>query len=156
MRLTDSTGKLVFDEQEESSKLQICDFGFGDHQLIVGYNRCYPTTISGLRFRPGRPIHLTVQLNKCPPDVWGGRSCSVYFRVHEPGGPKIGGASVSLGTNSSPDVTDSFGRVESILPAGTSAIAMLSKKGYVSERISIHCTQSEDIDREVILIPVPN
>ena len=154
VRLKDSSGKVVFDEQAENSKLLICDFGFGEHELIVGYNRCYPITISGLRLRLGQPIHLTVRLNECPPDVWGGSSCSLYFRVREPEGRKIQGVGVSLGRGSLPSITDSFGRAGSTLLGGTTTVATLSKEGYVPEHVPVHCAHSEDIDREVVLKPI--
>jgi hypothetical protein len=67
-RLTDPSGKIVFDEQIENSSFSICDFGIGAHKLTVGYGFCYPVTISGIRLRLGRPIHLVVRLNQCPPD----------------------------------------------------------------------------------------
>jgi hypothetical protein len=153
VRLKDSSGKVVFEGHAENSKLNICDFGFGEHQLSVGYDRCYPITIAGLRFRLGQPIRLTIHLNECPPDVWGGSSCSLYFRVREPTGRRIEGVRVSLGIGSTLSITDGFGRAGSTLVGGTSAVATLSKEGYASEQVRLYCPHSEDIDKEVVLKP---
>ena len=153
VKLIDSSGAIVFDQQVEGSTVRICDFGFGPHRLVVGYGRCYPATISNLRLRMGRPIHLTVRLNACPPDNWGGSLCDVYLRVREPSGAPVAGAGLALGDDGSNSLSDQYGRVESFLVGGSSAVATISKEGYGSQHLTLRCTQSEDIEKEVLLTP---
>ncbi len=152
VQLVDPSGRTVFDEQVEGSTVRICDFGFGPHQLRVGYSFCYPITISGLRLILGRSIHLTVRLNQCPPDIWYGRLCRVYLRVREQAGAQARGVNVAWGTNEPPGMTDQFGRVESYLLEGQSTQARLSGGGYVTESVPLECPESEQvIEKEVVL-----
>ena len=151
VQLIGPSGEIVFNDQVSGSKLRICDFGFGLHKLVVGPSYCHPITISGLRLRLGKPMDLTVRMNGCPPDIWGGSLCSVYLRVREPTGARVEGSSLSFGPSEPAVVTDEFGRVGNSLVAGSSISATLSKVGYVSQHFSLSCKQSEDIEREVVL-----
>ena len=155
VRLIDSSGRTVFDEQIEGPTVRICDFGFGLHRLVAGYGFCYPVTISNLRLGMGRPIHLTVRLNACPPDIWGGSLCDGYLRVREPSGAAVPGARLRLApaNGTSDSLSDQYGRVESFLVGGSSAVATISKEGYGAQHMSLRCTQSEEIEREVLLTP---
>lgn len=153
VRLVDPSGKVVFDEQAEKSTFRICDFGFGPHSLVVGYGFCYPTTVSGLELHLGRPIHLMVRLNECPPHVSRG-SCSVYLRARSPSGSALENVSVSWGTGGPPGATDAYGRVGTSLVGPATTTAILTKEGYIPESIALHCTKSEGIEREIVLKPV--
>lgn len=153
VQLIDPSGKIVFDEQIEGPTARICDFGFGPHSLVVGYGFCYPVTISNLRLRVGRPIHLTVRLNACPPDNWGGSLCQVYLRVHESSGAAVPGARLARGDGTSDNLSDQYGRVQAFLVSGSSVAATISKDGYTSQHLSLRCAHSEDIESEVILKP---
>ena len=155
VRLIDSSGKTVFDEQIEGPTVRICDFGFGLHRLVAGYGFCYPVTISNLRLGMGRPIHLTVRLNACPPDIWGGSLCDGYLRVREPSGAAVPGTRLRLApaNGTSDSLSDQYGRVESFLAGGSSAVATISKEGYDSQHVSFRCAHSEDIEKEAILAP---
>jgi hypothetical protein len=156
VQLMDPSGKVVFDKQVEGPSMRICDFGFGAHQLLVGYSFCYPVRISGLRLVLGNPIHLTVRLNKCPPDTWYGKVCRTYLRVRDQAGAHVQGVRVLWGTHERPGVTDGFGRVESYLLEGTFTQATLSKEGYLPETVSLACPESGEIEKEVVLQRAPH
>jgi|SRR5579862_3721714 len=154
VKFIDPSGNIVFDEQIENSTFQICDFGFGEHRLVVGSSRCYQTAVSGIELRLGRPIHLTVWLNDCPRHISRGKNCSVYLRVRNPSASALAGVNVSLGTDRPPGTTDDFGRVETYVKGAASTTAVLTKEGNVAEHVPLRCEDSEDIQRDVVLIPV--
>jgi hypothetical protein len=153
VQLVDPTGKVVFQDQVEGSTLRICDFGFGEHKLVVGNPRCYPNTVSGIRLRLDEPIHLTVRLNWCPRDHFAGNLCSVYLRVQDQAGKPVPQATLSWDRISAKALSDEVGRVEAPLVSGQSVVATVSKSGYSTETIPISCTDGRAVELRVLLRP---
>jgi hypothetical protein len=154
VRLFDMSGKVVFDEEVKGADVRICDFGFGPHKLVVGWDHCSPTTVSDLRLRPGRPITLLVRLNMCT-ESWGSEtSCRVYLRIREPGGAPIGQAHLSFGDEAQDGVSDEFGRFEWSMNQGAVGVATVTRTGYIPSRIDLRCPAPTEIEKEVVIAPV--
>ena len=150
--LKDSLGKVVFEDSVAGPKVEICDFGFGRHTLIVG--GCYTTEISNLVLRLGHEVHLTVKKNKCPAEV-SRTTCLVYLRVRAKADMGLSDVSLSWEPDAGPPGrTDRFGRVESFLPLTASRVLVLAKPGYNTERIELRCAEIHDIEQEVTMRPV--
>jgi hypothetical protein len=149
VRLLDPSGKAVFDEQVDGSTFEICDFGFGEHTLIVGYKFCHPTTISKLQLRFDDPIRLTVRLQPCQRDVWNG-GCEMYLRLRDSAGP-LGGVSVVWENGVPSSISDRFGRVHTLLPPKTSTTIHIAKDGFEAQETALSCLPEERIEREVTL-----
>jgi hypothetical protein len=147
VKLLDPSGKVIFDEQVETSEVQICDFGFGAHTLVVGYRYCHPVSISGLVLHLDEPLRLTVQLNQCSNDVWRD-GCLVYLRIRDPSGSPVENATL-VSSSVVPSSSDRFGRVTGNILKGNSSV-VLKKAGYVELRIPLACPASEEIDKEII------
>jgi hypothetical protein len=147
--LKDSSGKVVFEDPVAGPKVEICDFGFGRHTLVVG--GCYTTEIPDLVLRLGHPVHLTVRKNECPAEVWRS-TCSVYLRIRDQSGTGIGDVDLIWDPAGGPrGRSDRYGRVESFLPLKTSGVAVLYKRGYSTERIELRCNEVRDIEQEITM-----
>jgi len=153
VQLVDPAGKVVFQDQVAGSTLRICDFGFGEHKLVVGNPLCYPNTVGGLRLRLDEPIHLTVRLNWCPRDRFASNLCNVYLRIRDPAGKPLPEATLLWDQMSARPLSDDMGRVGAPLVSGQSVVATVSKQGYSTETIPISCKEGEAIEREVLLKP---
>lgn len=156
VRFLDPAGKALLDETVESSTLRICDFGFGPHTLVIGHSYCHPVAFEGLRLRLDEPIHLIARLNTCSRDRWPGNLCSVYLRVRDAGGGRIGGALLRWNAPTPGATSDSMGRLAAFLVGGDKTTATVSKVGYVTSTLSLACAGSEDIEIEVVLEPGGN
>jgi len=147
--LVDSSGKVVFHDSVAGPRVQICDFGFGPHTLVVG--SCYKTEISKVVLRLGQPIHLAVRKSECPAEV-SRTTCLVYFRIRDQSGAAVAEVELNWETREGPKgSSDAFGRVESFLPEDATGVAILSKTGYDAQRIGLQCADLGDIEREVVM-----
>jgi len=138
VKLINAAGKAVFDERLERSPLRICDFGFGPHQLEVGYGFCYRTTISNIKLEYGEPIHLVVRLNECPADTIRGQGCDLFLRLRTEDGRPVVGAKVKqterlLGTS------DSFGRVMLYFVRQSDQTLSITADGVESKMLTVSC-----------------
>lgn len=154
VQLVDPQGKTVFDGRtdEAGSPVPICDFGFGDHRLVVGYGFCYRTTIDGVRFDRDHPIHLTVHLNRCPPHTsYGG--CRVYLRIVDPADHPLSGVHIQWNNNEPDSVSDEFGRVWTYSVATSQTELTLKREGFSTQKTTISCTGGSKVDKTIVLSP---
>jgi hypothetical protein len=145
-------GRVILEKIVQGPTLQICDFGFGEYKLVLGYGNCYPLTFGGLRLRLDEPIHLIAQLNWCsrePP----GNLCSVYLRIYGPNTSPIDAATLTWTASTEGGSSDAMGRLGAVLVGGESTKATVSKPGYLPETFGLSCKASEDIERQVSLRP---
>lgn len=152
VRLYDPQGKLVLDELSSGPRVRVCDFGFGPHSLQIGYNHCFPTTFPNLRLRLGRPISLSVRLQRCEPDTWEG-SCSLYLRISDGADRPLEGVALLI-DRKTVGLSDPFGRVEGFFLDQT-VKAKVAKTGYGSQELELHCSQGEVFERALRLERLP-
>lgn len=148
-------GTVILEQVVEGPTLRICDFGFGEHKLVLGSGNCYPITFEGLRLRLDEPIHLIAQLNWCSRERFPGGLCSVYLRIRGPSGSPIDGATLTWTASTKGGSSDAMGRLGAFLVGGESTMATVNKPGYVPETFGLSCRGSEDIEKQVSLEPGP-
>lgn len=148
IELTDPSGKIVL-QRQTSSRLEICDFGFGPHTLRVGTNERYPVTISSLIANPSYPIRLKIILNSGPQASSGSNFCEVYFRVFDEDGSPVANASVIAGNRAGS--TDIYGRIISGVSRRRPVTYSVKKSGFVETTLDVECEDSEQIRRTVVL-----
>jgi hypothetical protein len=144
-------GSVVLDKIVEGPTLRICDFGFGEHKLVLGSGNCYPLTFEGLRLRLDQPIHLIAQLNWCSRERFPGNLCSVYLRIRGPNGSPIDDATLTWNASTKGGSSDAMGRLGAFLVGGQSTRATVNKTGYLPETFELSCRGSEDIEKQVSL-----
>ena len=146
-------GRLVLEKNVEGPTLQICDFGFGEHKLVLGSGNCFPLAFEGLRLRLDEPIRLIAHLNWCSKERFPGNLCSVYLRIRGPEGSPISGAALTWAANTKGGLSDALGRLGAVLVGGESTTATVVKPGYSPEVFRLRCEASQDIEMQVTLRP---
>ena len=153
VRLIDPKGKMVSVAETWDGETSFCDFGFGEHTIVVGGDECGSVAIRRVRVRP-QSQHFHVVLNRCaeeashryPP------GCLVYFRVSSQDGTGLA-ATVTLVERSWSVDTDRFGRLWVGIFEGTTREYVVHAPGHAAERVSVSCRHQQSIERAVVLTP---
>jgi hypothetical protein len=149
MELIDDSGRVERREQVQGSTFKICDFGFGPHTLRVGTNDCLPVSVSNLRVVLGRPLHLTVFMNMCGYQENTRTGCFLYLRAVDRHGVPVSDAGLVFPPGMQAyGKTDSYGRLQTLVPRGTTEI-LLVKDGFGSGKAQSKCSDNEEIDLAV-------
>jgi len=151
VRFIDPSGQELFAGTVDFV-FRMCDFGFGEHLLKVGENSCYPTTISRIRYFPGRPILLRVSVQQCTGVNRVVMGCDVYLRIHNQEGEGIPGAQVAFYDRNM--AADEFGRIMLGLPRRSVTEITVAAPNYLKNRLSITCEQSRNVEEAVVLTRV--
>src|SRR5689334_4705056 len=99
--LLDSSGSVVQRTILERGQASFCDFGLGDHSVVVGSDlSCSPVIVQHVRLVFGHHQNLYVVDNEleCPGNWDGGSlNCGFYLRIRSETGEKLGGAELWTG-----------------------------------------------------------
>lgn len=154
VRFEGPDGSVLIDEELRGNPIRICDYGFGLHTLKVGWNGCVPTTFSGLRLIPERPLVFSVVLNFCN-EHYESPDCSLYIRVTGDTGVPIAGATISGESPPSAikttKITDSYGRAVMTISPGRLQTFEVGKAGFGMERTVMRCGEPARLESSVVL-----
>lgn len=153
VELLDAAGKVVARTETWEGKASFCDFGFGEHTILVGGDRCGSVAVRRVRLQSW-PQQFFVTWNSCG-DQSGGRyppSCRLYLRVSSTGGTKLP-AAVTAPNDPRVIETDKYGRLWVGVPEGTTQEMVITAVGHKPERVQIACHGERDIEQAVVLVP---
>ncbi len=154
VRLLDSSGKEVGRQETWRGEASFCDFGFGEHTLVVGRDdECGRVMIGGIRLHE-RPQELEVIKNLCaaPPSDRYPPGCLVYFRVASRDGVKLR-ATVQTPAGRVLAETDKYGRAWVGAREGFTEDYLVISEGYEPAKVTVRCENQRDIEQEVLLQP---
>lgn len=156
VRLLDPSGKEVAREQTWRGEASFCDFGFGEHTLVVGRDdECGRVAVYGIRLRLHTQFSHVVN-NLCTPPFSHRYppSCLVYFRVASRDGVKLR-ATVQTPAGRVLAETDKYGRAWVGAREGFTEEYLVISEGYEPAKVTVRCENQRDIEQEVLLQPRP-
>jgi len=150
--LVDSTGRVEEQTTTRDGKASFCDFGFGDHTVIVGSEEgCGSVVMPHIRLRLGSHQELKIVHNICSGVGEGGRlNCAFYLRIRSDNGQKLAGAELWSQGNLLLKA-DQYGRALVPVTKGTTREYEVRSPCHQNDEIHLSCTHNEESEREVIL-----
>jgi hypothetical protein len=149
--LLNNEGDVVARTTLTQGKAQFCDFGFGTHSILIGDERdCGSVEIKNIRFRWQQPQIFTAIIERCPSEGDGGMSgCLIYFRVKDPSGRSIPYPTARR------DHELVRGTKQGLIPtgllSGVTGKFIIEASGFVSEAVTLDCTDVRTIEHSIIL-----
>ncbi len=138
VELTDPSGKTVAHTHSWQGEAEFCDFGFGEHSILVGGDTCNSVLIRKVRLTYHHPQTFKVGLTMCPSKHFMGTACGVYFRVTDEGGePAVAVAVHVEGVLQSR--TDRYGRALTLIRLGRTETVTFSYEPYETKAIEVNC-----------------
>lgn len=153
VELVDASGKTVAQTAPINGVAEFCDFGFGEHSIVVGGDACGSVVIRKVRLYKGGTQEFHVVLQGCagtggsvfPP------SCLTYFRVSSSTGEKLPAVTVTVPNDDRVFKGDGYGRVWLGMLNGASQTFTFSATGHRSSSITFHCENYQNIEHSVVL-----
>lgn len=153
VELVDASGRTVAQTEPFNGVAEFCDFGFGEHSIVVGGDNCGSVVIRKIRLYDGGTQQFRVVLQGCA-GTGGSRippSCLAYFRVTSSTGEKLPDVAVADPNDGSKFKGDGYGRVWLGMLNGTSRMLIFSAAGHRPSSINLRCENYENVERSVIL-----
>jgi hypothetical protein len=148
--LHDSKGNLVVQTMAKDGWAEICDFGFGEHSLIIGKNSPFHITVSRISFTPGFPQTIKVVTNESTGFPHNSTGCPAYLRIADDSGRGVSGGTIKP-SRQFVQTADRFGRVLLFLGRGKIVPVEVSADGYDSTTVSISCPRIERVEKSIAL-----
>lgn len=150
VELIDPSGKTVARTHSWQGDAEFCDFGFGEHSILVGGDACNSVLIQKVRLHYPEPQVFKVVLTFCPGQHFMGNVCRVYFRVvDEAGDPAVAVAVQVQGVLRSR--TDRYGRALTLIRLERIETVTFSYEPYETKAIEVSCAARAPIERLVVL-----
>ncbi len=151
VRLLDPAGKVVATRMSWQGEASFCDFGFGEHTIVVGGERCGSVMVRGIRVHP-ESQRFHVVLNRCAERAGYGfpPACLVYFRFSARDGIPLQ-AQVSMPNDSRVLVADRYGRLWVGAEEGAAQEYVIAAAGYAPKRVVVQCNEMKLIEKAVVL-----
>jgi hypothetical protein len=132
-----------------------CDFGFGQHSVIVDKNAAASVVVRNITLAYGVPRKILVVLNRGITEFAliskHGPLCSAYLRISNDRGEPIAAARVAVGSDTT--TVDEFGRVMFGVPIQKDPTpVVISAPGYHKNRLAVPCEKLRSFQREVVLV----
>jgi hypothetical protein len=155
VRLVAPDGTVVRDDEVRGGEDRICDFGPGPHTLIVGEERCFPTTITDVRLDLDRPLEFSVRLNWCREGMVTANLCRLLLRVADSLGRPIRDATATL-PKRDPVMTDDYGRALIVALSEPKETLIITKPGFSPLNVEFSCMKLGTLEeKRVILTRAP-
>ncbi len=150
LELMDPSGKTVAHTHSWQGEAQFCDFGFGEHSILVGGDTCNSVLIRKVRVAYPDPQTFKVVLTICPGGHFMGTACGAYFRVTDEGGePAVAVAVQVEGVTQS--ITDRYGRALALIRLRRTEKVTFSYEPYETKTIEVNCKGLGQIERRIVL-----
>ncbi len=150
--LLDTSGRTIERRSTVAGTVEFCDFGFGDHTVLVGDDQqCGSLYIRHIRFFLGQPPEkFKVVAPVCKGGATGGINCGVYLRISNSDGEKVPGAELWL-HGALLHKADNFGRILLAMRNGQTEKYSVVAPNHASAEVSLTCRRNDQIEREVVL-----
>ena len=149
--LVNSEGETVAREEIRDGVARFCDFGFGDHSIILNRGRCGEVRVGYIRIDYRRQQTFDVVYPVClEPQVWA--SCLYFLRATSNSGIPIASARLTKEDGTVVTSADQFGRMIARIEIGSSPVAVVRSGGYDEKVINLPCvTPSSSIGVDIKL-----
>jgi hypothetical protein len=155
VELLNERGEVVAETKMRDGIARFCDFGFGEHSILVNRRGCPAIEIHNVYISFGQEHSFKVALEGCAP-FFTTTACPLELRVQTTSGTPIAGATIRslVGRNLSyynADRTDKYGRVLLYVDPGTEEGFPISAPGYRAETIGMSCPTMRNLRHIVVL-----
>jgi len=144
---------------DQQGKAEFCDFGLGEHKILVGKEHCYPVLIRKVQLVYPIVQVFPVSLTACPPAPEQGPAkggCEAYFRVVSNEGIPLAATTVTETKHGYRGRTDAYGRTLMRVPLGEGASFRFSAPGHQPQVITVKCDGLRQIEKRVMLVKRPD
>jgi hypothetical protein len=156
LELVDSSGTVVSRTESAHGAARFCDFGFGEHSIIVGGDTQGSVVIRRISLIFDVEQRVSVVLNRTRLERFflgkGPPSCRLYVRVSTSLGRPVAGATIrSDSIANARGLSDSYGRVMWAVPVGASSTVTVAAPNYGSQQFVAACSKAGELERRVVL-----
>lgn len=140
VELIDENGRVERVGTSVSGVVEICDFSFGIHTLVLFKDRCMPIQVNHVRIYPNYTHKISVVSPTCPhfAGTLGTSSCEVFLRASTMLGPLDNAVARTEGTGSLVKA-DRYGRMIFAILLGSSVRVELSSPGLAPKTLDLKC-----------------
>lgn len=148
-------GRVIQTQKVVNGHAQFCDFGFGDHSILVRDENsdCASTEIRKIHVIYGFTQKFKVAMNSCVGEAdMPGTACGTYIRVIAPNGKALKAVNIKYDKTEASEFTDTYGRAKVGVLEGRSQSFTFTKPGYKSQKLVLRCDPPLQGKEEVLVI----
>ena len=144
VELLDPAGKTIQQVPLHHGRASFCDFGFGEHSVVVRAGPCLASRWDGVVLNPKRTRELKVVMNCDSGEDGLSNFCEFYLRVRGEQDVSIPNASIRDPSGDILAKADSYGRILYVLRQGTRQSIIPAAPGWTGSGLTLECSKGTD------------